>query len=306
MDKKINLAFYKWKERMEDNKIEAICKPCWDLKYCPYGPLVEQFPITNDLKYKCKVFGHQCPVFTTAEPFSETKTLRNISRSIPQVIKFKVLRRDNNICQLCGHSVLDENINFDHIVPWSKGGSSDEGNIRILCSECNKKRSNNFENELLIAHISELNYDSVPLELDMLIDLLNLYYIKQQLSNKVESSDDDFLNIIQSDDKETDIFMNMLVNSIDNNLNGEIPLFPIKKKSSILKYRWGNKINKPHSVKDTIKRFNIDINYYLEIENYLLRQLGFTLRITDKEKLMYMESFTDLGFVDSSIKNINL
>ena len=73
MDKKINSAFNKWNERMGDNKINAICKPCWDLKYCPYGPLVEQFPMTNDIKYKCKVFGHQCPVFTTSEPISETK-----------------------------------------------------------------------------------------------------------------------------------------------------------------------------------------------------------------------------------------
>lgn len=22
-----------------------VCKPCWELKYCPYGPLVEQFPL---------------------------------------------------------------------------------------------------------------------------------------------------------------------------------------------------------------------------------------------------------------------
>ena len=21
------------------------CKPCWELKYCPYGPLVEDFPL---------------------------------------------------------------------------------------------------------------------------------------------------------------------------------------------------------------------------------------------------------------------
>jgi hypothetical protein len=23
----------------------SICKPCWEIKYCPYGPLVEQFPL---------------------------------------------------------------------------------------------------------------------------------------------------------------------------------------------------------------------------------------------------------------------
>lgn len=22
----------------------SVCKPCWELKYCPYGPLVEMFP----------------------------------------------------------------------------------------------------------------------------------------------------------------------------------------------------------------------------------------------------------------------
>jgi hypothetical protein len=22
----------------------SVCKPCWELKYCPYGPLVELFP----------------------------------------------------------------------------------------------------------------------------------------------------------------------------------------------------------------------------------------------------------------------
>lgn len=23
---------------------DSVCKPCWELKYCPYGPLVEYFP----------------------------------------------------------------------------------------------------------------------------------------------------------------------------------------------------------------------------------------------------------------------
>lgn len=27
------------------DKIRKYCKPCWELKYCPYGPLVEQFPL---------------------------------------------------------------------------------------------------------------------------------------------------------------------------------------------------------------------------------------------------------------------
>jgi hypothetical protein len=42
-----------WKKRAEH-----VCKPCWELKYCPYGPLVEQFPLppplTNYLKRSCR------------------------------------------------------------------------------------------------------------------------------------------------------------------------------------------------------------------------------------------------------------
>lgn len=26
---------------------KKICKPCWELKYCPYGPLVEEYPLPN-------------------------------------------------------------------------------------------------------------------------------------------------------------------------------------------------------------------------------------------------------------------
>jgi hypothetical protein len=29
-----------WKTRTRD-----LCKPCWELHYCPYGPLVEDFPL---------------------------------------------------------------------------------------------------------------------------------------------------------------------------------------------------------------------------------------------------------------------
>jgi hypothetical protein len=31
-----------WKEMMK-----SVCKPCWELKYCPYGPLVELFPLPS-------------------------------------------------------------------------------------------------------------------------------------------------------------------------------------------------------------------------------------------------------------------
>src|ERR1700753_130877 len=34
-----------WAERMS-----RVCKPCWELKYCPYGPIVEQLPLLPPLR----------------------------------------------------------------------------------------------------------------------------------------------------------------------------------------------------------------------------------------------------------------
>ena len=42
MDEQLSDAdFWKvWK-----SKTQRVCKPCWELKYCPYGPIVEDFPL---------------------------------------------------------------------------------------------------------------------------------------------------------------------------------------------------------------------------------------------------------------------
>jgi hypothetical protein len=28
-----------------EKRTKHVCKPCWELKYCPYGPLIEDFPL---------------------------------------------------------------------------------------------------------------------------------------------------------------------------------------------------------------------------------------------------------------------
>ena len=60
-------------------------------------------------------------------------------------LRFKVLRRDNFKCCLCGTSpALQPGIvlEVDHKVPWSKGGETMIENLQTLCQVCNNGKSN--------------------------------------------------------------------------------------------------------------------------------------------------------------------
>jgi Homing endonuclease associated repeat/HNH endonuclease len=61
-------------------------------------------------------------------------------------LKVQVLMRDGNKCRLCGCLVTGDNIHFDHIKPWSKGGETVLENIQVLCEMHNLAKGNlNYE-----------------------------------------------------------------------------------------------------------------------------------------------------------------
>ena len=58
---------------------------------------------------------------------------------IPQDVMDQVWNRDGGKCVNCG-SV--ENLEFDHIIPFSKGGATSYRNLQLLCKQCNISKSN--------------------------------------------------------------------------------------------------------------------------------------------------------------------
>ena len=60
------------------------------------------------------------------------------SRRITQTVKDKVWNRDGGKCVECGSN---ENLEFDHIIPHSKGGANTYRNIQLLCEPCNRSKS---------------------------------------------------------------------------------------------------------------------------------------------------------------------
>ena len=62
------------------------------------------------------------------------------SRIIPQWVKIAVAHRDGGTCRQCGS---DYELQYDHIIPFSRGGSStDVNNIQLLCAKCSSIKSN--------------------------------------------------------------------------------------------------------------------------------------------------------------------
>ncbi|MFX0074294.1 MAG: hypothetical protein ACFE96_02550 [Candidatus Hermodarchaeota archaeon] len=61
-------------------------KPCHRLNWCPYGKMVESFPVREqENQYSCKVFHHDCPVFYYIENLAEKYNIEEYEKEIEQL-----------------------------------------------------------------------------------------------------------------------------------------------------------------------------------------------------------------------------
>lgn len=93
---------------------------------------------TNDTEILPNTIDEERIIYSSNEnkpSYYRHKTKREPSNKL----KVQVLMRDGNRCRICGVACNDgiHKINFDHIIPWAKGGETALENLQVLCSDCN-------------------------------------------------------------------------------------------------------------------------------------------------------------------------
>ena len=76
------------------------------------------------------------------EAFENASALPKARREkIPESVQLFVWQRDQGRCVRCGSQ---ERLEYDHIIPVSRGGSSTERNIQLFCETCNRQKSDSI------------------------------------------------------------------------------------------------------------------------------------------------------------------
>jgi diadenosine tetraphosphate (Ap4A) HIT family hydrolase/5-methylcytosine-specific restriction endonuclease McrA len=78
---------------------------------------------------------------------------------VPGSLRFEVLREAGNRCELCGVSSALKQIDVDHIIPRSNGGSNDKTNLQALCRTCNAQKKDLDSTDFRCVHSSYGNRD---------------------------------------------------------------------------------------------------------------------------------------------------
>ncbi len=101
---------------------------------------IEKVGVRNVFKFKLEMIDEDISIDVLGEP---TDLELEHNRLIPTQVKVEVWKRDKGRCVKCGSDV---NLHYDHIIPFSKGGSSTTAaNIQLLCAKCNLRKHNNIE-----------------------------------------------------------------------------------------------------------------------------------------------------------------
>ena len=75
-------------------------------------------------------------------PYNSNKKVDRDSRRTFSVTQRKELKStQNNKCKICGIELSDDNIDYDHIIPWEDGGKTIVANGQAICLKCHRENT---------------------------------------------------------------------------------------------------------------------------------------------------------------------
>jgi 5-methylcytosine-specific restriction endonuclease McrA len=69
--------------------------------------------------------------------------------------RYNIFSRDKNTCQYCGKKFPRVDLNLDHIIPRSQGGTSIWENVVCSCHQCNRKKGGKTPEQARMKLISQ-------------------------------------------------------------------------------------------------------------------------------------------------------
>lgn len=76
-------------------------------------------------------------------PYILTRDERHLSiRAFSESQKLEAYEMQEGVCPMCGEEFEIEQMEADHIIPWSDGGKTITENCQMLCRHCNRQKSN--------------------------------------------------------------------------------------------------------------------------------------------------------------------
>lgn len=136
--KRIKSAIFPYDSFDTDPMLERLKKDGFLVRYEVDGEKYIQ--LINFVKHQDPHYKEKASEIPPVPGTENLITATGLTRSM----KAAIIERDGGKCLACG---AQEHLCVDHIVPASRGGSSDPANLQTLCFSCNARKGNKLDGE---------------------------------------------------------------------------------------------------------------------------------------------------------------